>query len=128
MEAKVQQRPLSRICRGIMVEGDLEGDEDLVIEGRVKGAIRTSGNVTVGAEGRVEARIQARSVVIHGEVTGDVAAGERLEIHASGRLKGDCSARSIQIEDGGIFEGRSQIVRGTPPAGAGSPPPGPTAS
>jgi cytoskeletal protein CcmA (bactofilin family) len=126
MGAKDQDRPVSCIRRGITVEGEVDGDEDLVIEGRVKGVIRTTGKVTVGAEGRVEARIQARSVVIHGEVTGDVAASERLEIHASGRLKGDCSARAIQIEDGGIFEGRSEILRGARPE-AGGPPPGPAA-
>ena len=114
-------RRISRICRGITVEGELQGGEDLLVEGLVKGSIEVAGDVTVGPQGRVEARIQARSVIIQGEVAGNVTAAERLEIASSGRLQGDCRARSIQIETGAIFQGRSEIVRPPePPSPAGA--------
>ena len=100
----------SVVSRDICIEGELEGSENLVIEGRVKGRIQSQGNVTVTASGNVEAAIVARNITIQGRVNGNIEAREAVEIQQQGILIGDCRARSIQIREGARFEGRSDIL------------------
>lgn len=100
----------SVISRDICIEGDLEGQESLVVEGRLKGRLQTAGDVVVAAGGFVEATIVARNIVIHGRVNGNIEARESAAIEPQGILIGDCRARSIQIHEGARFEGRSEIL------------------
>lgn len=102
--------PFSVISRDICIEGELEGAENLVIEGRVKGRIKSQGDVTITASGNVEAEIAARNITIQGRVNGNVEAMEAVEIQQQGILIGDCRARSFQIREGARFEGRSDIL------------------
>lgn len=102
--------PFSVVSRDICIEGALEGSENLVIEGRVKGRIQSQGDVTVTTSGNVEAVIVARNITIQGRVNGNVEALEAVEIQQQGILIGDCRARSIQIREGARFEGRSDIL------------------
>lgn len=102
--------PFSVVSRDICIEGELEGSENLVIEGRVKGRIQSQGNVAVTASGNVEAAIVARNITIQGRVNGNIEAREAVEIQQQGILIGDCRARSFQIREGARFEGRSDIL------------------
>jgi len=102
--------PFSVVSRDICIEGQLEGSENLVIDGRVKGRIQSQGDVVITASGNVEAVIVARNITIQGRVNGNVEALQAVEIQQQGILIGDCRARSIQIREGARFEGRSDIL------------------
>lgn len=101
----------SVVSRGICIEGELEGVQNLTIEGRVKGRIHCKGDVVVAAGGHVEATMVANNITIQGRVDGNIEAQEAVEIHPDGILIGDCRARSIQIQEGARFEGRSDILK-----------------
>jgi len=118
MDPQVSDRPLSLVTGKVRIEGDVEGKEDLRVDGFVKGSIRISGDLTVGNRGIVEAGVEAENVVIFGRVVGNVTARQHLEIHPGGKLTGDISARSIDIQEGSVFEGRSRMIRGESTAGA----------
>lgn len=112
----------SLVGRNVQVEGEIRGEENLKIEGNVKGSVKLAGNIVVGKTGVVDAQLEANSVVIQGKVTGNVVARKQLEIQPSGSLIGDCTAQSIDIKEGAVFEGRSQMLRtstGTPPSQPG---------
>jgi cytoskeletal protein CcmA (bactofilin family) len=111
MEKQPDKRSPSLIGRGISVEGDLTDGGDLVIEGTVKGSIRSTGEVLVAPHGRVEATISAQRIVIQGYVQGDVQADETVNVQTEGVLIGNCRAKAIQINEGARFEGRSEIIR-----------------
>ena len=113
----------SFLSKKVKIEGDIQGDEDLHVEGHFKGSIKISGNIFVGQTGVVEADIEADNIVIQGKINGNVLARKQLEIQSLGQLIGDCSAQSIDIKEGAVFEGRSNMLR--PPASpAVSAPPG----
>jgi cytoskeletal protein CcmA (bactofilin family) len=106
----------SLLSRSVKIEGEIQGEENLHIDGRIKGAVRLNGDVLIGNAGIVEAEIEAENVIIQGQVTGNVTARQQLEIQPSGKLIGDCTARSIDIKEGAVFEGRSNMPysRGVP--------------
>ena len=73
----------SLVSRPVVIEGEISGDENLHVDGRVKGIIRLSGDLFVGASGTVEAEIDARNVVIQGAVSGKVLARRQFGIRLS---------------------------------------------
>ena len=101
----------SLLSKKVKIEGEIQGDEDLHVEGHFKGSIKISGNIFVGPTGVVEADVEADNIVIHGQVSGNVTARKQLQIKSSGKLLGDCTARTIEIKEGALFEGRSKMVK-----------------
>jgi cytoskeletal protein CcmA (bactofilin family) len=101
----------SLLSKNVKIEGEIQGPENLHVEGHVKGSIKLSGDVFVGNTGIVQADVEAKNIVIQGEVTGNVLAHQQLEIHPTGKLIGDCSAASIDIKEGAVFEGRSNMIK-----------------
>jgi len=91
---------------GIHVNGDISGDESLIIEGSVDGKIRLDTHqVEVGQSGRVNADITAKVIKISGEVRGDITATEKVVILRSGNVRGNIVAPRMTLEDGAIFKG-----------------------
>ena len=93
------------IGSSIVVDGEISGEEDLVIRGTVKGKITLKENVLVENSGVVEADIQTTNVTISGQVTGNVQASEKVELKADGRMVGDIKSPRILIADGATFKG-----------------------
>jgi cytoskeletal protein CcmA (bactofilin family) len=90
----------------IFIKGDLTGDEDLVIEGRVEGRVDLKqNNVTIGHNGRVKADVFGRVVTIEGEVDGNVFAQEQAVLRQAGAIRGNISAPRVVLEDGSRFKG-----------------------
>lgn len=97
---------MANIGRSISIQGQLTGNEDLVIEGQVKGRIELPSNqLTIGPEGRVEAEVHAQSVIVVGKIRGDVQATERVQIQSTGVVEGDVTAPRIAVEEGAVLEG-----------------------
>ena len=95
----------SIIGAGSAVDGDIDVDGLLRIDGDVRGTLRVTGKVVIGAAGRVEAPIRAKSAIIGGTVKGDVYVSERLRILAGGVVIGNVFAPSFEAEDGTVVHG-----------------------
>jgi cytoskeletal protein CcmA (bactofilin family) len=118
------ERPSERAIIGpsITIKGDVTGEEDLLIQGRVEGKVDLAQhNVTVGANGRIKANIFGRSVTVEGEVDGDLHAEEQIAIRKSGRVRGNISAPRVTIEDGAMFKGSIEMERKPAPRPAVGP-------
>jgi cytoskeletal protein CcmA (bactofilin family) len=90
----------------IFIKGDLSGEEDLVIEGRVEGKVDLKqNNVTVGKNGKVRADVFGRVVTVEGEVIGNVFAREQALLRQSGEIRGNITAPRVVLEDGSRFKG-----------------------
>jgi cytoskeletal protein CcmA (bactofilin family) len=110
----------SLVSRALVIEGEISGEENLLVDGRVKGIIRLTGDLVVGASGAVEAEIDARNIIIQGTVTGKALARRQFEVQPSGRFNGECTAASYEIREGAVFEGISKM-RGSRPYGEQTP-------
>src|ERR1041384_1765914 len=93
------------IGNSIVIDGEISGDEELVIQGTGKGKIALAENLQVENGGVVEADIEPQNVTISGQVTGNIAAKEKVDIRADGKMVGDIKAPRITIADGATFKG-----------------------
>jgi cytoskeletal protein CcmA (bactofilin family) len=112
------ERPGDRAIIGpsITIKGDVTGEEDLVIQGRIEGKVDLAQhNVTVGSNGRIKANIFGRNVTVEGEVEGDLRAEEHIAIRKSGKVHGNVSAPRVTIEDGAMFKGSIDMERKAAP-------------
>ncbi len=94
---------------GLTVEGEVSSEEEVVVNGKLRGSLSCTDVVTVGAEGRVEADVEASSLSVAGEVTGNVDARQRVDIQAGGRLIGDVKSARLTIADGASFKGNVEM-------------------
>ena len=110
------------IGKSVVIKGELNGSEDLTIEGQVEGKIELRQNVlTIGANGRIKAQVFAKAVIILGEVTGNVTATEKVDIRDNGSVDGDIAAPRVAIAEGAHFRGSIDMQRaGAKPGEKGS--------
>src|SRR5215218_8963190 len=94
------------IGKSVVIKGELNGSEDLTIEGQVEGKIELRQNVlTIGPNGRIKAQVFAKAVIILGEVVGNVTASEKVDILDNGSVDGDLISPRVAIAEGAHFRG-----------------------
>ncbi len=93
------------------IEGELRSSGSIRIEGSFTGKLITEGDITIGEQATASSNIQARHIWIAGEVIGHVHTTGTLTILQGGILRGDASCHALVIEEGGIFEGTSQMLQ-----------------
>jgi cytoskeletal protein CcmA (bactofilin family) len=98
---------------GCEFEGKLSFLGAVRISGTFRGEIYTPDTLVIGEGARVQATIQAGTVIISGEVSGQIRAQYRVEIQRPAIFRGDIHTPSLRVEEGVIFEGSSKMVRGT---------------
>src|SRR5688572_33189966 len=101
---------ISIIAPGTKVNGDIETDGTLRVEGTVEGMIRAAKAVVLGKDGVVIGDIATQDAVIGGRVTGTVTAESRLELQATCVIDGEIRARRVKLDEGGKVNG--QVMMG----------------
>ena len=91
------------------IEGEIEGDEDLEVQGRVHGKILSKKDLTVASSGKVEAAIVTKNLSISGNLVGNVEASDRVEVRKEGKMVGDIKAPRVVIADGAKFKGNIEM-------------------
>ena len=90
----------------IVIRGEVSGNEDLLIQGRIDGSVALdTHSVTVGGGGRVKANITGRVITVEGNVEGDLNAQEQIVLRGSSKVLGDLKAPRVVLEDGASFRG-----------------------
>ena len=94
------------IGASISIQGELRGEEDLVVEGKFKGTVELKKNtLTIGEQGSIDAEVFAHTILVEGTVNGDLFASERIAIRKTARITGNLHAPRISLEDGARFRG-----------------------
>jgi cytoskeletal protein CcmA (bactofilin family) len=111
-------RDVVHIGKSVVIKGELNGSEDLTIEGHVEGKIELKDHVlTIGSNGRIRAAVFAKSVIVLGEVVGNVTGTEKVDIRDNGSVDGDIVSPRVAIAEGAHFRGSVDMKR-TPAAPA----------
>jgi cytoskeletal protein CcmA (bactofilin family) len=90
-------------------KGELTVEKGVRIHGRFEGKINTAGRVHVAKEAKLQAEVEAGSIVVEGEIHGALTASERLELKASARYEGDLHASRMVVEEGAVFSGQVNV-------------------
>lgn len=100
------ERDVVNIGKSVVIKGELNGSEDLTVEGHVEGTIELRENVlTVGSNGKIKAQVFAKSVIVLGAVNGNITASEKVDIRDGGSVDGDLVSPRVAIAEGARFRG-----------------------
>jgi cytoskeletal protein CcmA (bactofilin family) len=108
--------PATSIDAETELSGKIRCKETIRIDGQVKGEVHCDKTVIVGEGAKIEAAIQAESIVIAGEVKGNIAALRKITLNRTARMTGDLSTPGIVIEEGAKLEGQIVIGGDSPSA------------
>jgi cytoskeletal protein CcmA (bactofilin family) len=105
---------MTHIGKSLAFDGELTSDEDLRIDGTIKGHVHVrEATVTVGEFATLKADIRARQVVVEGTVEGAIAASLRIELTATAKVNGSLTAERVVIAEGARFNGGVDMGRRT---------------
>ncbi len=106
------ERDIVNIGKSVVIKGELNGSEDLTIEGQVEGTIQLRDHVlTIGPNGKIKAQVFAKAVIVLGEVHGNVTASEKVDIRDNGSVDGDIISPRVAIAEGAHFRGSVDMQR-----------------
>jgi cytoskeletal protein CcmA (bactofilin family) len=103
----------ARIGKSIVISGEVKGNEDLTVDGRVEGTVILSeGRLTIGPTANLTADLSAKDVLIQGHVKGNIVATGRVELRAGCSVEGDIRASRLAVEDNAGFRGKVDLTQG----------------
>lgn len=97
------------IARGTVIQGNIEAEGDLLIEGTVRGDVTTKTKLIVGPTCVIEGNIMADHAEVAGQVKGTVQALGLLVIKSSSLIDGDVLTKNLNVESGSTFNGRFTV-------------------
>lgn len=110
MSAFPSLAPASVLASGVVVKGEIQSQEALIIEGEVEGTIEMPQHrLTIAGSGRVRASVAALEIEVHGRFDGQAEADGRMRLARSAEVLGDIYAGSLVIEDGAFIKGKVEL-------------------
>ena len=112
LRRQAMERDVVNIGKSVVIKGELNGSEDLTVEGHVEGKIELRDHVlTIGPNGKIKAQVFAKAVIVLGEVNGNVTATEKVDIRDGGSVDGDIVSPRVAIAEGAHFRGSVDMQR-----------------
>jgi cytoskeletal protein CcmA (bactofilin family) len=104
-------------------EGKLTFEKGMRLHGKFNGSINSPGRLHVAKEAKMEADVEAGSIIIEGDVKGNLSASDRVEMKPTTRYEGDLTASKLVVEEGAQFKGHVTVgpdaVKSRPPQAGG---------
>lgn len=91
--------------KGSEFEGKLIFEGQVRIDGKFNGQIHTKDTLVIAEGAKVNAEINAGTVIVNGTVEGNIHATTAIELHQPARVKGNLETPVLVMDKGVIFEG-----------------------
>lgn len=93
----------------VKIQGDLNSEGNIKIEGQVAGKVKTSQGVFAIQGSKIAADILAGNAVIGGEVQGNLKITGHLILQSTAKISGDIACQILRVEDGAQFTGKCNM-------------------
>jgi len=90
-------------------KGEITFEKGMKLLGRFEGKITSGGRVQVAKEARMQADVDAATIVIEGEVKGNLNCTDRIELKQSARYEGDLRTSRLVVDEGAVFSGHVTV-------------------
>lgn len=97
------------IGKDSVVEGEFKVAGAARIDGTIEGNVTVTGNLVVGATGKINGNVEAVSAMIGGAVNGNLVIGDKTELTSTARIIGDIKTKIIVIDEKAVFQGKCDM-------------------
>ncbi len=98
------------VGRDIVLTGEIEACEKLIVEGRVEGEITDTRHLEIAESGRFKGRAEVEKCVVAGACEGEITVSGLLTVRPKGRIKGRVRYAEIEMQRGGRLSGEVEIL------------------
>lgn len=112
--AKIEEQDFTHIGENISIKGDITGNNNVRVAGKVNGSIIIQGDIVIERSGTIEGEIQAKNVTVAGKITGNIECSEKLTLEQSSKLVGNIKTKQLIIENGAHFQGNCSMDSAAP--------------
>jgi len=100
---------LTIISKGVNIEGKVISNGNVRLDGKIKGDLIVSGDLTCGDTSEVAGTVKSENIVLNGKMEGTMTSKNKLTLKSKAVLVGDLFAKVLIIEEGAKFEGKSSM-------------------
>lgn len=100
---------LNFLGAGTRLEGTINSDNSVRVDGTIKGKLICKNTLTVGLNGEIEGEVEAKNAIVGGKIKGKVKISEKLVLESKSILIGELKASKLIIDEGAVFEGSSDM-------------------
>lgn len=98
------------IAKGAEVNGSIDVEGNVRVDGTVNGDVKATEGVEVGKSGRiVGSTVESKTAVVHGYVESRLIVSQQVLLGSKSTLVGDLKTKSLVIEEGAVFHGNSSM-------------------
>lgn len=101
---------INLIGAGTTINGDVNSNGDIRINGLLTGNLTTKGRVIIGETGKIIGEINCKSAEILGFVEGKLFASDSLSMKSTANITGEIVVGKIAIEPGCKFNGTCKMT------------------
>ena len=119
MQNGIVQKEKTSISNLIFIVGNIKAEEDLIINGKVKGNVEIKNHsFFLGPSGRLQGKIHGLNVRIRGQMKGEIKATGKVEITREAKFSGEIKCKSVSVEKGAYFDAYVDLDRKSPEKGS----------
>tara|TARA_B100000965_G_scaffold291413_1_gene249204 strand:+ start:153 stop:554 length:402 start_codon:yes stop_codon:yes gene_type:complete len=97
------------IAKGSVLEGSLNSESDIRVDGCLRGSIKTGGRIVLGETGVIEGEVSCKTAIIGGELKASIVSQDLLTLKSTAKLTGEIIAGKLAIEPGAVFSGKCSM-------------------
>jgi cytoskeletal protein CcmA (bactofilin family) len=107
------QGALNSIVNGTNIDGTINAENDIRIDGNMKGILNCKGKVIIGPKGQIDGEIRAQNAVIEGVFNGVLHIDDLLQIKESAHVEGEINTDKLSVSPGAKFNVVSKMSQQT---------------
>jgi cytoskeletal protein CcmA (bactofilin family) len=99
-------KAMNQLGQGTIINGEINSDADIRIDGTVHGNVISKGKIVLGATGVIEGDIRSENAYVEGRVSGNVTVSDLLILSKTSFINGDIMIKKLVVEEGAKFNGK----------------------
>ena len=100
---------LNSLVEGTNVEGTIQSQSDIRVDGTIRGTLTCSAKVIIGPNGFIDGEIKCRNAVVEGKFQGNLKVQELLNIRETAVVSGEVSYGKLIVQSGAVINGSYKV-------------------
>lgn len=97
------ENALNSLVRGTVTEGNVIAENDIRVDGVIKGNLKCAAKVIIGPSGFIDGEVTCENAMIEGKFNGNLRVRDLLSVRETAEITGDVVAGKLTIAAGAIF-------------------------
>jgi len=97
------------ISKGTRLEGQFTSQENVRLDGIIKGEVKCESRLVMGDSGKIEGKVHTKDADIHGTIEGEITVFGSLQLRSTARIHGNITATTMSVEEGASWTGECRV-------------------